>query len=122
VRDLANRVDRLDGEVVRRRRERSGLHRALHRAGVDGAEFFVRQARAEAACLIATFIGKEDVDRARESIFSGQDGRAMTDEKQTRAHPFDYVAKRSEPAGSGSAGSFCDPLTATRGHSDLRAP
>src|SRR5438477_7628437 len=86
VRDLANGVDRLDRQPVRRGDELRRRNRPLHRRGVDRYDRLIGKARAQSPSLLFPFVGKENVDTASESIFGGQLGRAVTDEVDAGGH------------------------------------
>jgi hypothetical protein len=71
VPDLAQALVRPHLDVMRLRDQPRGVHRPLERAGVRHADRLAGQPRAEAAGLIASGLGEEDVDGAGEAVFRG---------------------------------------------------
>jgi len=81
VGNFAQTVTGLDFKPVRMREQTCRLHRAAHGGGVDGGQFFPREAGGQASRLLASHIGELDIGLAGKAVFISQDGRAMANEK-----------------------------------------
>ena len=86
VRDFAQTIAPNDLESVRLRDDAGRLHRPTERGGINRRDLFRAQPFREAARLFAALVGKLDIGRPGEAVFGGQDGGAVADEKNARAH------------------------------------
>lgn len=83
MRNLAQAVTHLHFELMGLRENARSFYCATERRCIDGRDFFVRQTSSQPTGLLPPLVGKLHICGPGKTIFRGENGRAVSYEKNT---------------------------------------